>query len=60
MDGKGYTREEYDEICKRAEREGWKVGTKYRRGLKSIRIGKAAVLSERGPKQSVDSPADFG
>ena len=43
-----FTRERYDEICKRAEELGIKIVTKYRKGLKNIRTGDI-VLEENKP-----------
>ena len=43
-----FTRERYDEICKRAEELGITIITKYRKGLKNIRTGDI-VLEENKP-----------
>ena len=39
----GFTREEYDRICRRAKERGIKILTKYRKGLKSIRCGEIVL-----------------
>ena len=43
-----FTRERYDKICKRAEELGITIITKYRKGLKNIRVGDI-VLEENKP-----------
>jgi len=43
-----FTQERYNEICKRAEEMGITIITKYRKGLKNIRVGDI-VLEENKP-----------
>jgi len=38
MDGRGFTRKEYDEICRKAKTMNIGIASKYRKGMKSIRI----------------------
>jgi len=38
-DQSAFTRERYDEVCKKAEELGITILTKYRKGLKNIRVG---------------------
>jgi hypothetical protein len=50
--GEGFTREEYDRLKAAYEAAGYTVVSKYRRGLKSIRLGDV-VLSDapHGPRE---------
>ena len=43
-----FTRERYDEICKRAEELGITIITKYRKGLENIRTGD--IVLDENPK----------
>jgi len=42
---KGFTKEEYDDICKRAKERGITIVSKYRRGMRTIKVGDI-ILSE--------------
>ena len=45
-----FTRERYDEICKHAEELGITIVSKYRKGMKNIRVGDI-VLNNKYDKE---------
>jgi len=49
-----FTQERYNEICKRAEEMGITIITKYRKGLKNIRVGD--IVLDEGEIKSTQLP----
>jgi len=46
-----FTRERYDEICKRAESMGYVIITKWRKGIKNLRVGVIVKKEKDNAKQ---------
>jgi len=45
------TREQYDNICKRAKERGITITSKYRKGMKNIKCGDIVLSETKTPRQ---------